>query len=38
MTVKDLACLAKDLGLYSEVGGKPLEKFKQGSDMLRLAI
>lgn len=34
--IKDLACHAKELVLYLEDGGKPLEKFKQG--MLRLAI
>lgn len=36
--IKDLACHAKELALYLEDGGKPLEKVKQGSNMLRLAI
>lgn len=37
-TIKGLVCHAEDLRLYPEVGGKPLEKFKRGSDMLRHAI
>lgn len=36
--IKDPVCHAEDLGLYPDAGGKLLEKFKQGSDMLRLAI
>lgn len=37
-TVKGPTHHAKVLGLYPEVAAKPLEKFKQESDMLRSAI
>lgn len=35
---KGLVCHAKEPGFYLEVDGKPFEKFKQGSNMLRFTI